>query len=261
MQKKTYKKIYYFVDESGDPIFFDKYRVNIVGTKSSPILLLGYISTEDPLILRNQLRSLQKEIEKDDYLKSIPSWKKSIKRFHAKDDCPEIREKVFKLIKSMDFKSQFIVARKNEAIFRKRHNSNEKEFYKNLIKSLFRNRLHLSEQSLIYFEKRGTTTKQEDLDSGIKQAITEFEKKWGVKNDSEIFIQAQTPTGEPCLQIADYMNWAVQRLFIKGEDRYYKFIEEKVSLVWDIYDIDNYKNGKNVYNKKNTLEFNKISPI
>ncbi|MBM4177409.1 hypothetical protein FJ208_01240 [Candidatus Gribaldobacteria bacterium] len=90
-------------------------------------------------------------------------------------------------------------------------------------------------------------------------AALAFENKWGKKIDSDIKIFPQTPVGEPCLQIADYMNWAVQRAFIRGEDRYYKFIEEKVSYLVDIYDFDRYP--KNFYNKKNRFEKNKISPL
>lgn len=71
----------------------------------------------------------------------------------------------------------------------------------------------------------------------------------------------QTPSGEPCLQIIDYINWAVQRAFIKGEDRYLKFLQEydKISFIVDIYDLDKYP--KNFYNKKNVFSINKISPL
>lgn len=90
-------------------------------------------------------------------------------------------------------------------------------------------------------------------------ARDEFSKKWGYKYNSNIKIQAQQPTDESCLQVIDYMNWAVQRLFIKGKERYYKFLEDKVSMVWDIYDFKNYKGNKAIYNKTNPLEYKKIS--
>jgi hypothetical protein len=32
---------------------------------------------------------------------------------------------------------------------------------------------------------------------------------------------------EPCLQITDYINWAVYRAFIKGKERYINYIIEK----------------------------------
>lgn len=129
MKKIEYNKTYYYVDESGDPIFFDKYGRNLIKQNlSSPILILGFIYTKNPSVLRKEMIELQEVIINDEYLWKIPSWNKSIVSFHAKDDCPEVRERVFKLIKNLDFKAQVIVARKIEDIFRKKHNAILKNF-------------------------------------------------------------------------------------------------------------------------------------
>ena len=77
--------------------------------------------------------------------------------------------------------------------------------------------------------------------------------------NSNVIIQPQSPVGEPCLQIADYMNWAVQRALIKKEDRYLKFVEQKISFLADIYDFDKYP--KNFYSRKNKFDLTKISPL
>jgi hypothetical protein len=55
------------------------------------------------------------------------------------------------------------------------------------------------------------------------------------------------------------MNWAVQRAFVKGEERYYKFVESKVKFICDVYDTNKYPN--NFYNKENPFSVNKISPL
>lgn len=54
MVKKTEKKIsYYFVDESGDPIFYNKKGELIIGQGGcSKILLVGFIKTDDPKPIR-----------------------------------------------------------------------------------------------------------------------------------------------------------------------------------------------------------------
>jgi len=179
--------------------------------------------------------------------------------FHAKDDVPEIREKVFKLIKELDFKAEFIVGRKRENIFKKRHKSKEEIFYNDLVSKLFENKLHVAKESFIYFAVRGSKTKQEPFEDSIQTAINLFERKWGIKNDCNISIIPQSPSGESCLQIIDYVLWAVQRVIVKGDMRFYKFIEEKVSFLVDIYDFDKYPN--NYYNKKNNFDINKISPL
>jgi len=121
---------YFFVDESGDPTFYDAKGHLIVGEKGcSPILILGFISTDQPHLLRQELLLLQKELANEKYLMAVPSFKNSLRVFHAKDDCPEVRQAVFKLIVNLPFESQFIVARKIEKVFTTSFNRNENKFY------------------------------------------------------------------------------------------------------------------------------------
>ena len=54
-------------------------------------------------------------------------------------------------------------------------------------------------------------------------------------------------------------NWAVQRAFERGEDRYLKFVEEKISFLVDIYDFKKYP--KNFYSRGNKFDLTKISPL
>ena len=64
---------------------------------------------------------------------------------------------------------------------------------------------------------------------------------------------------EPLLNIADYFCWAVQRLFERGEIRYYNFLKDQISLVVDLYDSKNYPNSGNYYTPKKPLtNFNKV---
>lgn len=260
MQSKKFKENYFFVDEAGDPFFYDRYGRFIVGKEGcSKILLLGFIMTQHPETLRKAVLSLKEEIKKDNYLKNIPSIKKTAISFHAKDDCSEVREKFFKMIADMDFTSEFIVARKLEDVFHTQHKKMENVFYDDLIIQLFKNKLHLSENNYIYFATRGNKTRQAPLEAAVQTAILAFEKTWNKKVDSKIKVFPQSPAGEPCLQIIDYMNWAVQRAFIKKDDRYLKFVEQKIRFICDIYDFNKYPN--NFYSRKNEFELNKISPL
>lgn len=260
MKKQLQKTEYFFVDESGDPIFYDRYGNLIVGHEGvSKTLILGFIRTEEPHLIRIALEKLRDEISRDEYLRGIPSVKKSLVAFHAKDDCPEVKEKVFRLLKDLNFSAEIYVGRKIPKLFKKRHTGKEYKFYDDLVSKLFENKLHTSSHNEIYFAVRGSRVRQQPLEEAIHQARAIFEKKWNVKISSNIKIQPQTPSGEPCLQVIDYINWTIQRLFEKGQDRYYKYIEEKVKFVVDIYDFNKYP--KNFYTKKNPLEINKISPL
>jgi len=260
MQDKIKDQNYFFVDESGDPVFYNKYGKNIVGTEGcSKILILGFVLTDNPRDIRLRLEKLRQEIISDTYFSGMPSIEQTKKYFHAKDDCPEVREKVFKLIATLDFKAEFIVARKKEKIFKNRHAGKPNVFYDDLIVKLFFNKLHLAQKNIIYFEVRGSRERQQPLEDAMRVAINTFESKWGFKNNSDIIVHPMSSIGEPCLQIIDYMNWALQRAFVKGDDRYVKFLEDKISMICDVYDSDKYP--KNYYSKNNKFDTNKISPL
>ncbi len=260
MKPKVHKKLFFFVDESGDPYFYNREGEFIVGNEGcSKILILGLIKTEDPNELRQALSKLRQEIGSDEYLKDIPSLKKSLNAFHATDDCAEVREKVYKVIRLLSFKAEFVVARKKEDIFIRRHKKKPNLFYDDIVSKLFENQLHKSEENVIYFSVRGNRARQEPLEDAIQKAVLTFEEKWKTKVDSEIKIYSQTPEGEPCLQIIDYLNWAVQRAFVKNDFRHFNFIREKISLVADIYDFTKYPG--NFYSRKNPLEAEKASPL
>lgn len=259
-KNKTREKEYFFVDEAGDPTFYNRYGRCIVGEEGcTKVLVLGLIRTENPIELRRKVLELKDEIAGDPYLKDVPSIQKTKKSFHAKDDCPEVREKLYKLIKGLDFKAEFVVGRKVEKLFVQKHKKRESLFYNDMVSKLFENKLHLAKENHIYFAVRGNKTRQIPFENAIQTAKIIFEGKWKIKNESGTFIYPQSPLGEPCLQIIDYMNWAIQRAYLKGEDRYLKFVDGKISYLLDVYDFENYPN--NFYSRRNKFDITKISPL
>jgi hypothetical protein len=251
---------FFFVDESGDPTFYDRRGNLIVGQEGcSKLLILGLIEINDPIPARNSILKLQSDLVNDPYFQDFPSIQRTKIAFHAKDDLPEIRYPFFKLISGLDFQAQFVVARKIERVFRNNFHSEELEFYDHLITKLFEGKLHTHEQNLIYFAKRGSHNRQVPIEAAIQQSIQQFEYKWNTTVSTKTSIQAQSPTGEPCLSIVDYMNWAVFRAFTRGEMRYFETIREKVSLLVDLYDTEKYPH--NWYTKKYPFELNKITPL
>ena len=179
---ELYKKSeanYFFVDESGDPTFYNKEGKYIVGEEGcSKILILGFIMTSNPRILKQSVLNLMEEISKDDYLKGIPSFKRTLEEgFHAKNDTAEIREKFFKLIKTLDFKAELFVARKIENLFKKRHQGKEELFYDDMIIKLFGNKLHLKPLNYLYFAVRGNKKRQSPINNAIIAARDVFENK------------------------------------------------------------------------------------
>ncbi len=260
MKKTKPGKHFFFVDESGDPIFYDRKGNLIVGQEGcSSILILGMIEVSNPDSLRKAILDLKSRICADPYFQDFPSIKRTALAFHAKDDLPEIRYQVYKLLAELDFQTQFIVARKIERVFREKFNASENAFYDHLITQLFQNNLHQHEENLIYFAKRGSRNRQTPLMQAIEQSVRQFEQKWNTEIRARYTIQAQSPVGEPCLSIIDYMNWAIYRAFTRQEMRYFRTVENKVSLLVDLYDIKQYPG--NWYNRKNPFDITKITPL
>jgi hypothetical protein len=250
----------YFVDESGDPTFYDRHGNLIIGQAGcAPILLLGFISTPDPQAIRHAVLELQRAVISDPYFRPFPSIHRTAISFHATDDLPEVRYLLFKLISTLDIHAHFVVARKIERIFRNSFHASEQQFYDYLISRLFENVLHSTERNVIYFAQRGSRERQAPLMQAIQSGIRRFETKWGMPVNTTIEVQAQRPSGEPCLSIIDYMNWAVYRAFTRGEMHFYRTIEEKVSLLVDLYDTMKYP--LNWYNRRNPFDTTKITPL
>ena len=251
---------WFFVDESGDPTFYDKRGNLIVGTPGcSPILLLGLIELQNPQAARRAVLDLKQKIIHDPYFQDFPSIQKTALAFHAKDDLPEIRYLMYQLIANLEFKAHYVVARKIERVFRNNFQAKETRFYDHLVTTIFENLLHRYEHNHIYFAKRGSRERQAPLTAAIRKAIARFEAKWNKRVTTAFEIQAQTPVGEPCLSIVDYMNWAVYRAFTRGEMRYFRVVEEKVSLLVDLYDVKKYP--RNWYDRRNPFDVKKITPL
>lgn len=261
MKELQEKTTYFFVDESGDPTFYNRKGEYVVGSEGcSPILLLGFIKTEDPVSIRQRVAALRKEILSDNYLNTVLSVRnRTAIAFHATDDIPEVRERVYRLIKDLPLKAEFIVARKIEDIFIKRHNSSANIFYDDLVTRLFKSQLHQSHRNIIYFAVRGNRARQKPLEEAIKTAINLFEEESKTELETEVKILPQRPESETCLQVVDYLNWAVYRAFTKREERYLRFVENKISLIVDLYDSNTHH--RNYYNARNPFSVERISPL
>lgn len=97
------------------------------------------------------------------------------------------------------------------------------------------------------------------MKEAIDTAKNNFENKWGKNNKNNIRIFIQEPSQISGLQVIDYMVWVIFRAYTKGEMRYFNFIQDKYSIIIDIFDSKKYPDI--YYSKKNTFDINKISPL
>ncbi len=197
---------HYFVDEAGDLTFFDKKGRIIVGKPGvSNFFMVGIAQINQPEQVFRQLEELRKQLCNDSRFKDIPSMQPSANKtaitFHAKDDHPDVRIEVFKLMQSFDVKifvairckkELAIASKKGYEIFGKKTNPND--IYDDLVKRLFKNKLHKANLNKIVFARRGKTAREEALQKAINQAKKNFERKWNIYSDSQTIIKPAYPS-------------------------------------------------------------------
>ncbi|MBK5968480.1 MULTISPECIES: DUF3800 domain-containing protein [Thiorhodovibrio] len=252
----TAMPVQYFVDESGDGVLFDaKGRVLYEAGSAPRHFILGMARIEQPEQVAQALTELRMALLADPYFKGVPSFRpdagKTALYFHAKDDLPEVRREVLRLLLTLDFKFSAVVKsmkavldyvrRRNLMDSRYRYRPNE--LYDLTVRMLFKQRLHQHRVYRIVFARRGKRDRTEALKEQIQLARERFLRQLGREADeTALEVIPAYPQESPGLQVADYCLWALQRLFEKEEDRYVQMLWPKVSLIHDVDD-----NGRNRY--------------
>ncbi|MFL5243133.1 MAG: DUF3800 domain-containing protein [Gemmataceae bacterium] len=242
--------VWYFIDEAGTPTLFDRRgRKPLVGTEqTSQYFLLGKLEVADPLALTGALDELRKSLLADPYFRSVPSMqpeegKTSIK-FHAKDDLPEVREHVFRLLMRHEVRFAAVVRDKSrllkEVLARNQaephYRYSENEIYDELVSQLFKTAFHQADHFELVFASRGEKDRSSALYTALQKAQQIYEQNFGIKSKHTVQVINSNPVQHGCLQAVDYFLWALQRLYEKGEDRFWTFVWPKVRVVHDLDD-------------------------
>jgi len=207
-------RVYVFGDEGGDLTFRSKpacSRYFIIGTATMGHCKAG----QDLLDLRREL-----------------AWEgKHLELFHASVDKQLVRDRVFELLAASDVRVDATILDKQKTYDRIR--VNPLYFYKLAWWMHFK-----------YVAPR-VCQRQDDL-FVVASSLQINRKKQAVKQAVAEVVQQASPTpryhaaffssvSDPCLQIADYATWAIQRKWEMGDDRSYKIIEAKVKSHFEPY--------------------------
>jgi hypothetical protein len=259
-----------FLDEAGDTTFYAKGHTPIIGLQSGVSLsfILGMVKFRSPLEpIRQEIRRLQESVANDPYFIDVWSIQKKKAEpggyyFHATDDPDAARKVLYDYIKTLDLSFEAVVGRKIPAIFTRKHHSRESEFYADLLSHLLKNKLQSGGDLILNIAQRGKVTRNVVFQEALDKAVARFlKRKTPDQIKTLVAFNVQYPRTEPLLNVTDYICWAVQRVFERGETRYYNFIADKVSLVIDLYDSSHYANNENYYtNRRPLTALNKISP-
>jgi len=243
------KTRHYFVDESGDPLVFGRRRqVALNRPGCSRYFILGFLDVPDPMSLARDIRDLRGRLMKDPYFDGVPSFQierqKTAVGFHAKDDLPEVRRQVYDVLVKHPMKFHAVVRdkrdvlswalqrRESEPTFRYHAN----DLYDSLVRRLFKNHLHKAKLHRICFARRGKSDRTTALREALKAARERFCSQWKREQVGQITITDEASRDNACLQAVDYFLWALQRVYVRGEDRYLRYIWDSVGLIHDVDD-------------------------
>lgn len=269
-ESETKKPHPYFVDEAGDGVIFDgKGRVLIGTGKVQDYFTVGMVECWTLEALTNDLAALRVQLLADPYFKGVPSMQPEAKKtalfFHAKDDLPEVRREVFKVLEGHDF-SFYAVVRTMSAVARRVKERNERdptyryrptELYDSAVRRLFDKKLHTRPAFDVIFASRGKARTQA-LREHLLKAQAASRKAAGTYPDAAIHVRAMPAHQHAGLQVADYCLWALQRLFTKEEDRFLSLIWPKVGLIVDADDTSEKPYGTYHTRKRPPLDAVKI---
>jgi hypothetical protein len=229
--------LYFFIDETGDSTFYSsRGKKLIVGTKGcSDRLMMGFARFDnDPGYVREQIVQLRRIVLHAPSFQKYRSIAERRPAFHAADDPVEVREMFFELLSRINFRAEFVVSQKNERVFRERYEANTDKYYDDLVSRLVRNSLHRYTRNYVCIAHRGSRIRQQPLEDAVNLARRQFQEWTGIDPQTEVSVDVQSPNGEPCLSVVDYVGWALQRAYTTGDMSYYKQIERKMSVICEL---------------------------
>lgn len=184
-----------------------------------------------------------------------PHERKTALAFHAKDDLPEVRREVFRVLRDMEgLRFYAVVADKLSVLeYVRQRNKRESDYryhpnelYDYLTRRLFKERLSQHNRYNVIFSKRTKSNRLTFLKELVESASATLPQQ---QNTS---VSSATPKEHVGLQAVDYFVWALQRLYERDEERYLVYSWDAFRLVHDIDDTRKTDNGI-LYTQKNPL--------
>lgn len=255
--------LHYFVDEAGDPTLFQgRIGKPIVGTVGcSRYFILGKLEVDNPLALADKLQTLRAEILADPYFAGVESFRpernKTALAFHAKDDFPEVRHQVFRLLREEQSALRFHAVVCDKAILTQKevakraldsaYRYQPNALYDSLVRSLFSKFHRLADRYALCVARRGHKDRNAAITKALEHAERDFEQSFGFSRGGVDAwrIDISDPKTETCLQAVDYFLWAVQRFYeiryhphtgeeVPREDRYLNMLAEQITEIHDL---------------------------
>ena len=203
-------RIYVFADEAGDFAF------NRQG--GSRFFIIGSVTMEDCSIGADLLE-LRRELALEDKLRQGHA------EFHASEDRQAIRNMVFDLLGAHDFRVDATILDKTKTV--PRLAADPLRFYK--------------QAWYLHFQYVGPQIAGPKDDLAVVASALQVNKKKAVLGHAVADVVRQVvrarsyrtafwpAQSDPCLQVADYITWAIQRKHEKNDPRSYNLIRDRIA--------------------------------
>jgi hypothetical protein len=173
---------HFFVDEAGDLTLFDKRGRSMLGRDGvSQCFMVGVAEIRNPTVVGRRLDALRRDLMSDPYFASACSMhlerRKTALTFHAKDDLPEVRWRVYERLRRLDIKVAVALRRKvvleaeARAMFQKTGRKlRPDDVYDALVTQLFIGRFRDDAKNHIAFATRKKARRDAALTHAIERA-------------------------------------------------------------------------------------------
>ncbi len=214
-RRSRYVRKYIYADESGDFKFSNHHRV-------SRYFILTTVLIDDHNIELAML-DLRREL--------VWNGTKLPREFHATEDSQLVRDKVFEVLNRYDFRIDATVLNKRKAYPGIRNS--EEQFYRYAcfyhMKYVAPRVASTDDELLVIAASIGTRRKLDDFRAAVEGVLKLTSPTQAVQ------IDAWPAAVDPCLQVADYCCWAIQRKWERGDCRSYDLIKDKIRSEYDLF--------------------------
>jgi hypothetical protein len=155
--------------------------------------------------------------------------------FHATEELQSVRDRVFAQLASHEFTIDCTILEKRKAV--PRLTSDDLQFYRT---AWFLHFKHLAplitrsgDQLLVMGASLGTRKKRQSFHNAIEAVVQQ------VAHGVDFRTVSWAGASDPCLWVADYCCWAIQRKWERDDDRSYALIRSKLRTEFDVFRFGN----------------------
>lgn len=153
------------------------------------------------------------------------------REFHATEDKQLVRDRVFDVLSRHDFRVDATVLEKAKA--QPKIRETEELFYKYAwfyhMKYVAPKVVSRADDLLVTAATIEVKRKRKDFNYAIKDVMEQTSRA------SLIRVNMWPAAIDPCLQVADYCSWAIQRKWERGDTRSYELIKSKIRSEYDLF--------------------------